>query len=132
MTRGAHSPRSHVQIGSWAEAARNPWNERECGDHYARALASYGLLQAYAGLHIDRSRGRLELAPRVERDRFATFFAVEGAWGGLALDGAALTVELGAGELTIGELVVDGRLAPLSAPVTVRAGRPARIELGGA
>jgi uncharacterized protein (DUF608 family) len=113
-------------------AARNPWNEPECGDHYARALASYGLLQAHAGLRLDRSRGRLELAPSVERDRFAVFFAVEGAWGSLALDGASVTVDLGAGELTIRELVVAGRPAPLPAPVTVRAGRPERIELGAA
>lgn len=111
--------------------ARNPWNEPECGDHYARALASYGLLQAYAGLHLDLSRGRLVLAPRASQDAFATFFAVEGAWGSLRLDRAALTIDLGAGALTLREVVIDGRPAPLAGPVTIRAGQPARLARGG-
>ena len=67
-------------------STRNPWNEPECGDHYARAMASYGLLQAYARSHIDLSRGRISLSPQVNRENFTTFFSVEGAWGSIRLD----------------------------------------------
>nr|WP_179390497.1 GH116 family glycosyl-hydrolase [Psychromicrobium silvestre] len=32
---------------------RNPFNEMECGDHYARSMASFGLLHAWSGLVYD-------------------------------------------------------------------------------
>lgn len=99
-------------------AARNPWNEPECGDHYARALASYGLLQAYGRSHFDLSRGRISLSPQTQRNHFRTFFAVEGAWGTLALDGATLTVSLGGGRLALREIEVDGRTHTVDAVVT--------------
>jgi hypothetical protein len=85
---------------------RNPYNEIECGDHYARAMASYGLLQAYAGSHLDLSRGRIRLAPRAGRDAFAVFFSVEGAWGSVRLAGDRVKMAGRAVTVLRGELVV--------------------------
>ncbi len=110
-------------------AARNPWNEPECGDHYARAMASYGLLQAYARLQIDLSRGRIALSPQVNRENFSTFFSVEGAWGTIKLSGNQLSIDLGSGKLAVNELVVDGRTVPLPAGITVEAGQPLHVRL---
>jgi len=36
---------------------RNPYNEIECGDHYARAMAGWTLLQARSGVHVDEAAG---------------------------------------------------------------------------
>lgn len=112
-------------------STRNPWNEPECGDHYARALASYGLLQAYARSHFDLSRGRIVLAPQVSRSGFSTFFSVEGAWGSLRLDERELTIDLGAGELPVRELLVDGRPLPVPPGAMALAGRPLTVSLTG-
>jgi hypothetical protein len=60
---------------------RNPYNEIECGDHYARAMASYGLFQAVCGFQCHGPRGEIEFAPRLSPKVFrAPMIAPEG-WG---------------------------------------------------
>jgi uncharacterized protein (DUF608 family) len=59
---------------------RNPWNEFECGSHYARSLASWAVLTALSGFGFGRHT--LSFAPRLSHDgRFACFWSVDGAWG---------------------------------------------------
>lgn len=58
---------------------RNPWNEYECGSHYARALASYGLFLAWFGLRYDAVAGKMQ----ARSEPFKSFFSVPGAWGTL-------------------------------------------------
>jgi non-lysosomal glucosylceramidase len=60
---------------------RNPWNEVECGHHYARSLASYGVLVALSGFECDLPAGRISFAPRIFADDFHCFFAAGTAWG---------------------------------------------------
>jgi hypothetical protein len=61
----------------------NPWNEVECGDHYARALASWGCLISLAGFEYDGPAGRLGFAPRWQSDDFRIFFTAAEGWGTL-------------------------------------------------
>src|SRR5690606_12753796 len=49
---------------------RNPWNEIECGDHYARAMASWGILLALSGFDYDGPAGHMAFAPRITPDEF--------------------------------------------------------------
>jgi non-lysosomal glucosylceramidase len=63
---------------------RNPWNEAECGNHYARSMASWGVLLAFTGQQYDAAAGVLELAPRPEafRDGVAVIPVTTGTgWG---------------------------------------------------
>jgi uncharacterized protein (DUF608 family) len=60
---------------------RNPWDEVECGHHYARSMASYGVLVALSGFECDLPAGRISFAPRVFADDFHCFFAAGTAWG---------------------------------------------------
>jgi uncharacterized protein (DUF608 family) len=60
---------------------RNPWDEFECGHHYARAMSAYGLLLALSGFTFNKGAGTIGFAPKVHAERFKTFWALDGVWG---------------------------------------------------
>jgi len=62
-------------------ARRNPYNEIECGDHYARAMSSWSLLPAAAGLRVSAPEGIFEFAPCLAAEPFEAFFSAGTGWG---------------------------------------------------
>jgi uncharacterized protein (DUF608 family) len=60
---------------------RNPWNEVECGDHYARAMAGYGVYLAACGYGYHGPQGRLVFAPRLAPEDFRAAFTTAEGWG---------------------------------------------------
>ncbi|MHC4112837.1 MAG: GH116 family glycosyl hydrolase, partial [Planctomycetota bacterium] len=62
-------------------AKHNPYNEVECGDHYARAFASWGVYTALAGYEYHGPKGHLAFAPRITPDDFSAAFTGAEGWG---------------------------------------------------
>jgi len=60
---------------------RNPYNEIECSDHYARAMASYGAFLAACGYEHHGPKRHLGFAPALGADDFRSAFTAAGAWG---------------------------------------------------
>ena len=59
---------------------RNPFDEYECGHWYARALASYGLLQGLTGIRYDAVEKILYIAPNIPGD-FQAFMSTNTGFG---------------------------------------------------
>ncbi|WP_431278989.1 GH116 family glycosyl hydrolase [Leifsonia poae] len=86
---------------------RNPWNEVECGNHYARSLASWGLVLALTGVDYDASAGRLAFAPHRQAfrgDDLRTVFTTGTGWGELIADADGVALRLLGGELDFDEV----------------------------
>jgi uncharacterized protein (DUF608 family) len=64
---------------------RNPWNEVECGNHYARSMASWALLLALSGMRINAENGESTFEPVAELvsevEPFRIFWSDGRSWG---------------------------------------------------
>ncbi len=88
---------------------RNPWNEYECGNYYARAMASYALLGALAGFRYSAVQKTLWFGPQLTIRPFKTFFSTASGFGVIELDGKSFRVQLLEGVLPLEKLVLtDG------------------------
>jgi uncharacterized protein (DUF608 family) len=92
-------------------AKRNPYNEIECSDHYARAMASYGAFITACGFEYHGPKGYMRFAPRWDAARFkAPFTAAEG-WGSYTQkqsDGTMeCTLEVKYGQVQLSSFSVD-------------------------
>ncbi len=60
---------------------RNPWDEPECGSHYARAMSSWGLILALSGYFYDGRKALMQFDPRMEQRDFRVFWSTGSGWG---------------------------------------------------
>jgi uncharacterized protein (DUF608 family) len=98
---------------------RNPWNEYECGNWYARAMSSYALLGALSGFRYSAVDRTLWFSPKLKVQPFQCFFSTASGFGTIALHESTVTVRMVEGELPIEHLVHENA-APIDWKVTVR------------
>jgi hypothetical protein len=112
----------------------NPWNEVECGDHYARALASWGCLIALSGFVYDGPAGRIGFAPRWQQENFKAFFTAAEGWGSLLQRRSDHSqenqVDVKHGQVTVRELLFEvPKSAKLLEVVVTTGGQPLEAKL---
>ena len=91
-------------------ARHNPWNEIECGNHYARSLASWGVLLAFTGQQWDAPTRALSFHPADDSTALRALFTTGTGWGRVEIDDDTLTLRLDGGELILDELRLRGAL----------------------
>ena len=94
VTKGLAIERAiHDRYGA---AKRNPCNEIECGDHYGRSMASYGVFLAACGYTYNGPKGHIGFAPRIAPENFKAAFTTAEGWGSYSqkIDSHGMTANL--------------------------------------
>lgn len=113
LTRAIHD-RYHA-------AKRNPYNEIECSDHYARAMASYGTFLTACGFEYHGPKGYLAFDPKIRPEKFRAPFTTAEGWGTFSQQrdakGMQAEIELRYGKLLVNDirLTVPGRVSDMEA-----------------
>ncbi|HEY4327782.1 MAG TPA: GH116 family glycosyl hydrolase [Mucilaginibacter sp.] len=90
---------------------RNPFNEYECGHWYARALSSYGYLQALTGVRFDAVTSTLYIDSKI--GDFVTFLSTETGFGNVHLKGGKPSLNILYGNINVKKVFISGREAQL-------------------
>lgn len=113
---------------------RSPWNEAECGNHYVRSMAAWGLIIALTGYSWEAADERMRFAPRIGADPHAcdvdgtdgnggtraertdgddvwlrTIFTTHTCQGRAEITGDRITLSVDTGQLVLSELWLGDR-----------------------
>jgi uncharacterized protein (DUF608 family) len=108
---------------------RNPWNEVECGHHYARAMSSWSLLTALSGFSYSAPEKMLGFRPRVNAANFRCLFSTGTSWGVFSQQGNAVELAVHGGKLEVAGLRVGDLVATFDRPREIPAGETLRHKL---
>ncbi len=87
---------------------RNPWDEAECGHHYARAMAAWSGVIALSGFHYNGPQAAVIAVPRVPHKTFQCFWSTGTGWGTFSYRPAGFTIKVLSGTLPCGSCEVSG------------------------
>jgi uncharacterized protein (DUF608 family) len=98
---------------------RNPWDEAECGHHYARAMASWTSVVALSGFQYDGRMASVVAIPRAPHREFRCFWSTGTGWGTFSYassqgQGALFTLKVCAGTLPCQSFEITGNGASAS------------------
>ena len=86
---------------------RNPFDEYECGHWYARALASYSMIQALTGVRYDAVTKTLYIDSKV--GDFTSFLSTNTGFGNVGLKDGKPFIQVAMGEIKVDKCIVSGQ-----------------------
>lgn len=70
---------------------RNSWNEIECGNNYARSMASFALMLHYSGFSFDMTKGYIGFDP-INHGQY--LWSIGATWGNVTVNDSGCTLEV--------------------------------------
>jgi uncharacterized protein (DUF608 family) len=102
---------------------RNPWDEAECGHHYARAMSSWSVILASSGFHYDGTNASVIAVPPLPHAAFQCFWSTGTGWGNFS-------IRRRAGAVIFTLKVLSGTLTCSSCEIAA-SGASAEVQSGG-
>ena len=87
-------------------AVRNPFDEYECGHWYARAMASYALIQSYTGVRYDAVTRTLYVSTR-NAASYKSFLSTETGYGSVTVRDGKASVAVARGRIEVDKIVLE-------------------------
>jgi hypothetical protein len=85
---------------------RDPFDEYECGHWYARAMASYALLQGLTGARYDAVKKTLTVQPSIPGD-FRAFFCTATGYGTVGVCDGKPFLEVKRGTIEVKRIITE-------------------------
>lgn len=85
---------------------RNPWNEPECGHHYARAMSAWSGVLAMGGFRYHGGEQAVEIQARPGH---RCFWATGTGWGAFQVTASGATIHVEHGTLAVRRCTVNGK-----------------------
>lgn len=116
-----------------APEKRNPYNEVECSDHYARGMSVYSTYLALCGYYYHGPKGVLGFAPKMTPEKFKAAFTAAEGWGSFEQKVSAKSLDARVsilwGQLMLSEFRLDpGKHSRTRVEATV-AGKPVEASI---
>ena len=106
-------------------AKRNPFNEQECGWHYARSMASWSAILALSGFQYSGVDKTMSFTSKPGR----YFWSNGYAYGVCEVSADAVKLELLKGSLELNSLSLAGRQTPVGVKISLAEGESAQFTL---
>ncbi|HEY2015508.1 MAG TPA: GH116 family glycosyl hydrolase, partial [Bryobacteraceae bacterium] len=95
---------------------RNPWDETECGPHYARSMSAWSAIPALSGFRYQGPLKQLTLTPKTNGGSVQSFWSTGTGWGSFKIAPAEFSLSVLFGKLPLQavELPAPGALSAAS------------------
>ena len=106
---------------------RNPWNEAECGHHYARAMAAWSGLLVLSGFRYHGAEKELAVLPPAHAGRFQCLWSTGAGWGKFMFAGNRFTLDVSLGRMAVRSVELPAR--PSGKAAALLEGTPVAHEI---